>query len=88
MVNSEKLRSQRLIDLPFTLYCLPNAMRHALCSMRSQLTHRIRFSLLEYTHKRLDKENGSGTRLLAYQAVQAGIAMAASLARLLGLFCC
>jgi hypothetical protein len=33
MLKGEKLRSQRLIDLPFTVYCLPNALRSALSAL-------------------------------------------------------
>jgi len=31
MVNGEQSRSQRMIGLPFTVYCLPHALRSALC---------------------------------------------------------
>jgi hypothetical protein len=34
MVNGEQLSSQRMIGLPFTVYCLPNAMLYALSQFR------------------------------------------------------
>jgi hypothetical protein len=34
MVKGEQLRSQQIIGLPFTVYCLPNAMRSALGALR------------------------------------------------------
>jgi hypothetical protein len=32
MVNSEQWQSQRIIGLPLTVYCLPDALRLALCT--------------------------------------------------------
>jgi hypothetical protein len=34
MVNGEQSRSQRMIGLPFTVYCLPRALRSALSALR------------------------------------------------------
>jgi hypothetical protein len=34
MVNGEQPRSQRMIGLPFTIYCLPHALRSALSALR------------------------------------------------------
>jgi hypothetical protein len=34
MVNGEQSRSQRMISLPFTVYCLPHALRSALSALR------------------------------------------------------
>jgi hypothetical protein len=34
VVNGEQLRSQRIIGLPFTVHCLPNALRSALTALR------------------------------------------------------
>jgi hypothetical protein len=33
MVNGKRLGSQSMIGLPLTVYCLPNALRLALCVM-------------------------------------------------------
>jgi hypothetical protein len=33
MVNGKRLGSQGITGFPFTVYCLPEAMRLALCSM-------------------------------------------------------
>jgi hypothetical protein len=34
MVNGEQSQSQRMIGLPFTVYCLPHAFRSALSALR------------------------------------------------------
>jgi hypothetical protein len=41
MVNGEQLRSQRMIGLPFTVHCLPNALRYALSALLHGVSSRL-----------------------------------------------
>jgi hypothetical protein len=36
MVNGEQSRNQRMFGLPFTIYCLPHALRSALSALRHE----------------------------------------------------